>query len=91
MKKPLLPLLAILFLATCEKESTSELVTDQATYEDGLRKLGTAAFAKNGNGNQIVFDSDHDGNAEIYVMNNDGIGQSNISNNSSNYSNPDWY
>ena len=63
MKKLLLPLLAILFLATCEKESTSELVTDQATYEDSLRKLGNAPSAKNGNDN-----------LEIYLMNADGTG-----------------
>ena len=90
MKKLLLPLLAILFLAACEKESTSELVTDQATYEDSLRKLGNAPSAKNGNGNQIVFDSDRDGNLEIYMMNADGTGQTNISNNSSKDGNPDW-
>ncbi len=35
MKKYSLLFLAILFLATCEKESTSELKSDEATYEDG--------------------------------------------------------
>ena len=36
MKKLPLPIPAILCFATPEKVSTSELVTDQATYEDGL-------------------------------------------------------
>ncbi len=81
MKKLLLPLLAILFLSACEKESTRELVTDQATYEDSLRKLGNAPSAKNGNGKQTVFVSDRDGNEEIYVMNNDGTGQTRLTDN----------
>lgn len=35
MQKLFLPLLALLFLVACEKESTSELVSLEATYENG--------------------------------------------------------
>ena len=35
MKKLLLPLLAILFLSSCEKESSTDLVTEEIIYENG--------------------------------------------------------
>ena len=39
---------------------------------------------------KIAFASDRDGNFEIYVMNQDGSGQTNITNNSGNDCNPNW-
>jgi Tol biopolymer transport system component len=38
----------------------------------------------------IVFDSSRDGNQEIYVMNADGTGQTNLSNNPAGEDTPDW-
>jgi Tol biopolymer transport system component len=41
-------------------------------------------------GAKITFDSDRDGNREIYVMNADGSGQTNLTNNSAQEFDPAW-
>jgi hypothetical protein len=52
MKKLLLPLLAILFLISCEKEGATDLLTEQSTYEDGaanMRSSNKRNVCHNGN------------------------------------------
>ncbi len=41
-------------------------------------------------GKKIAFQSNRDGNLEIYIMNADGSEQLNITNHSANDYNPDW-
>ena len=41
-------------------------------------------------GTKIAFDSERDGNWEIYVMNADGTGQTNLTNDPAYDSEPDW-
>jgi Tol biopolymer transport system component len=48
----------------------------------------SAAFP--GANGKIAFDSDRDGNAEIYVMNADGSGQTNLTNNAASDSSASW-
>jgi hypothetical protein len=43
-----------------------------------------------GQGQKIVFATDRDGNLEIYVMNADGSGQTNLSNNPASDIHPNW-
>jgi TolB protein len=47
-----------------------------------------AAFP--GSNGKIVFESDRDGNREIYVMNKDGSGQTNLTNNPARDRDPAW-
>jgi TolB protein len=42
-------------------------------------------------GRNIAFQSDRDGNGEVYVMNVDGSGQMNLSNDSAHDGEPDWH
>jgi Tol biopolymer transport system component len=42
-------------------------------------------------GSQIAFQSDRDGNSEIYVMNADGINLRNLTNNPADDTLPAWY
>ena len=45
---------------------------------------------ESGGGTQIAFMSDRDGNGEIYVMNADGSGQTNLTNNPAYDDEPAW-
>jgi Tol biopolymer transport system component len=50
--------------------------------------VGQAAFP--GTNGKIAFQTFRDGNAEVYVMNADGSGQTNLSNNPADDTVPDW-
>jgi Tol biopolymer transport system component len=53
--------------------------------------LGNVSFAKGkGNGGEIAFVSNRDGNAEFYVMNADGTSQTNLTENSAYDDMPSW-
>ncbi|MGH2572718.1 MAG: TolB family protein [Actinomycetota bacterium] len=59
----------------------------------GLRQLTTAGDGNpvwSPDGSKIAFDSSRDGNSEIYVMNADGTGQTNVTNHSANDFSPAW-
>jgi len=63
-----------------------------SAWGDGGRLGATAAapaHAQDATG-QIAFTSDRDGNSEIYVMNADGSGQTNLTNNPAGDFGPDW-
>jgi len=48
------------------------------------------AAAWSPDGSKIAFDSSRSGNYEIYVMNADGTGQTNVTDNPADDSAPDW-
>ncbi len=48
------------------------------------------AFAFHPDGSQVVFQSNRDGNTEVYKMNADATGQVNLTNNPAADANPDW-
>ncbi len=78
----LMPALLVvgLLMNGCEK-------TSSVTEPD----LSNVSIAKgNGNRGQIVFSSNRDGNYEIYVMNPDGTGLTNLTNNSATDGDPAW-
>ncbi len=52
--------------------------------------LLVACSSDNSPGLPIAFNSDRDGNAEIYVMNADGSNQTNLTNNPADDSLPSW-
>jgi Tol biopolymer transport system component len=70
------------WLAGCVLLATLVLVSGAA--------LGTAEAAFPGSNGKIAFMSDRDGNLEIYVMNADGTGQTNLTNNAAEDLEPAW-
>lgn len=59
------------------------------SHEAALARFQTASFALRPNG-KIAFTSYRDGNAEIYVMNSDGTGQTRLTNSSRHDDFPTW-
>ncbi len=53
-------------------------------------RRATASPAWSPDGTRIAFKSDRDGNDEIYVMNADGTGQTNLTSNAAVDYSPDW-
>lgn len=86
MKKLLLPLLALLFLISCEKETMTDLQTDQEHYENGSVTLRSPApnidvchyDAENGT-RQVISISEnawpaHAGHGDVQLIDEDGDG-----------------
>src|SRR3989339_1252016 len=71
------------FIFYCTSETPVESSVDESYSDDYF-----PSWSKNAS--KIVFDSDRDGNYEIYVMNPDGSGQTNLSNNSYSDIYPSW-
>src|SRR3989339_7259 len=72
------------FIFYCTSETPVESSVDESYSDDYF-----PSWSKNAS--KIVFDSDRDGNYEIYVMNPDGSDQTNISNNSYSDMYPSWF
>src|SRR5680860_346125 len=101
MKKYLILLLVILLtaimlfmLVSCRE---AVLSAEEKNISEGLTNLTNIPAPDNGDpawspdGKKFAFQSNRDGNFEIYVMNTDGTGQVNLSNNPGSYdSDPAW-
>ena len=81
--------IALLMFYGCEKMGNESPTAFEAhPLAKGSLPASLSAFP--GTNGMIAFESYRNGNAEIYVMNADGSGQTNLTNNSGNESSPVW-
>lgn len=84
----LLLMVVVLFVAGCDSDNFQDNPVSNQNITESTQSHGTY-FKKGGNG-RIAFVSRRDGGYEIYVMNSDGTGLTNLTRNEASDYSPDW-